>query len=242
MCVRDADDRCVLQFTLRNAAGCALHRRASRVIHRSELFVAPTGRREFCFTRAAHGRQCRRRRGPRRGPGFSWVWYIGRRSAEGRLARPARLARTSRDGDPGSERFPRVDRHYSAGLTCAREAISTSSVLRPTELPASRGHTAPHRVVRVCRCYVVILECVLRRARDCAALARKPLMAFKLGWPLSPAARKLLTSDQSGMTGRSASKTLAAIEWHTCAMAGALNAFKRSLGFRRRSHPLLRST
>ena len=45
MCVRDADDRCVLQFTLRNAAGCALHRRASRVIHRSELSVASTGRR-----------------------------------------------------------------------------------------------------------------------------------------------------------------------------------------------------
>ena len=37
MCVQDADAQCILQFTLHNAAGCALHRRASRVIHRSEL-------------------------------------------------------------------------------------------------------------------------------------------------------------------------------------------------------------
>ena len=37
MCVRGVDDLCVLQFTLINAAGCALHRRTSRVIHRIEL-------------------------------------------------------------------------------------------------------------------------------------------------------------------------------------------------------------
>lgn len=43
MCVQDADDRCALQFTLRIAAGCALHRRASRVIHRTELFVGDAG-------------------------------------------------------------------------------------------------------------------------------------------------------------------------------------------------------
>ena len=41
MCVRGVDDLCVLQFTLINAAGCALHRRTSRVIHRIELC--------FCF-------------------------------------------------------------------------------------------------------------------------------------------------------------------------------------------------
>lgn len=39
MCVQGVDVRCVLQFTSSNAAGCALHRRTSRVIHRSELFV-----------------------------------------------------------------------------------------------------------------------------------------------------------------------------------------------------------
>ncbi len=37
MCVRKADDHCVLQFTLIHAAGCVLHRRTSRVIHRQEL-------------------------------------------------------------------------------------------------------------------------------------------------------------------------------------------------------------
>ena len=34
MCVRNVDDQCVLQFTLVHAAGCVLHRRTSRVIHR----------------------------------------------------------------------------------------------------------------------------------------------------------------------------------------------------------------
>ena len=37
MCVQGIDVQCVLQFTLINAAGCALHRCTSRVIHRSEL-------------------------------------------------------------------------------------------------------------------------------------------------------------------------------------------------------------
>ena len=37
MCVQSADDHCVLQFTLILAAGCVLHRRTSRVIHRQEL-------------------------------------------------------------------------------------------------------------------------------------------------------------------------------------------------------------
>ena len=38
ICVQDVDVQCVLQFTLVLAAGCALHRRTSRVIHRSKLF------------------------------------------------------------------------------------------------------------------------------------------------------------------------------------------------------------
>lgn len=44
MCVQDIDVQCVLQFTLIHAAGCALHRLASRVIHRSE----------FCFRTFNH--------------------------------------------------------------------------------------------------------------------------------------------------------------------------------------------
>lgn len=38
MCVQGIDVQCVLQFTLINAAGCALHRCTSQVIHRSELY------------------------------------------------------------------------------------------------------------------------------------------------------------------------------------------------------------
>ncbi len=34
ICVQDFDVQCVLQFTLIHAAGCALHRHTSRVIHR----------------------------------------------------------------------------------------------------------------------------------------------------------------------------------------------------------------
>ena len=37
ICVQDVDVQCVLQFTLIHAAGCALHRHTSRVIHRLEL-------------------------------------------------------------------------------------------------------------------------------------------------------------------------------------------------------------
>ena len=39
ICVQDIDVQCVLQFTLVNAAGCALHRHTSRVIHRLEWSV-----------------------------------------------------------------------------------------------------------------------------------------------------------------------------------------------------------
>ena len=39
ICVQGVDVQCVLQFTLIHAAGCALHRRTSRVIHRSKLFL-----------------------------------------------------------------------------------------------------------------------------------------------------------------------------------------------------------
>ena len=48
ICVQDFDVQCVLQFTLINAAGCALHRHTSRVIHRLEwslvLFSRESGR------------------------------------------------------------------------------------------------------------------------------------------------------------------------------------------------------
>lgn len=39
ICVQYVDVQCVLQFTLIHAAGCDLHRRTSRVIHRLKLFL-----------------------------------------------------------------------------------------------------------------------------------------------------------------------------------------------------------
>ena len=39
MCVQNANDQCVLQFTLLLAAGCVLHRRTSRAIHHRELYL-----------------------------------------------------------------------------------------------------------------------------------------------------------------------------------------------------------
>ena len=52
MCVQDVDVQCVLQFTLINAAGCALHRRTSRVIHRIELYLHPV---RSTWVRPRHG-------------------------------------------------------------------------------------------------------------------------------------------------------------------------------------------
>ena len=59
ICVQDVDVQCVLQFTLIHAAGCALHRRTSRVIHRLELSLRTTF--DWRVRRAA----------PQRGPGRS---------------------------------------------------------------------------------------------------------------------------------------------------------------------------
>lgn len=47
ICVQDVDVQCVLQFTLIHAAGCALHRHTSRVIHRLELSVTARSSDEF---------------------------------------------------------------------------------------------------------------------------------------------------------------------------------------------------
>ena len=40
ICVQNVDVQCVLQFTLIHAAGCVLHRRTSRVIHRLKLCLS----------------------------------------------------------------------------------------------------------------------------------------------------------------------------------------------------------
>ena len=53
ICVQDVDVQCVLQFTLIHAAGCALHRHTSRVIHRLELSVAARQQRFRSSSREA---------------------------------------------------------------------------------------------------------------------------------------------------------------------------------------------
>lgn len=53
ICVQDLDVQCVLQFTLINAAGCALHRRTNRVIHRQECFQRSSSFPETCSRAAA---------------------------------------------------------------------------------------------------------------------------------------------------------------------------------------------
>ena len=61
MCVRGVDVLCVLQFTLIIAAGCALHRRTSRVIHRIELYFGFERRRGQlppAFTLIPRGGNC----------------------------------------------------------------------------------------------------------------------------------------------------------------------------------------
>ena len=50
ICVQSVDVQCVLQFTLVHAAGCVLHRRTSRVIHRLKLCSV------FLFMREASSR------------------------------------------------------------------------------------------------------------------------------------------------------------------------------------------
>ena len=61
ICVQVIDAQCVLQFTSRHAACCALHRFTSRVIHRSEfcflslrLATGPTAHAPPTFRRAGH--------------------------------------------------------------------------------------------------------------------------------------------------------------------------------------------
>ena len=109
MCVRNADDHCVLQFTLIHAAGCVLHRRTSRVIHRQELstrFVSASsllpgsgGDVSPSFVRS----RLKKRVSPR--PVVSgaeiWVASRGRRGEENRTA-----ARPRREQRPGGGRLP----------------------------------------------------------------------------------------------------------------------------------------
>jgi len=54
MCVQEIRVQCVLQFTLVHAAGCALHRHTSRVIHRPEVWIFVL----FSLLDEQHGEPC----------------------------------------------------------------------------------------------------------------------------------------------------------------------------------------
>ena len=131
MCVRDADDRCVLQFTLRNAAGCALQRRASRVIHRSELCVASTGRRGFSLCPAGSGRQRRRRHGPRKGQGFGRIVCVG-------LA-----TRTSHGADNAADDSGRATEREPVSARSLESAIGRERGVPPDLTPRADNRGAP---------------------------------------------------------------------------------------------------
>ena len=151
-CVQDADDRCVLQFTLHNAAGCALHRRASRVIHRSELCVAWTGPCDmFCVRPGPRDRQRRRGAGPSPGPGFGCraralpsvksIRQIQRESARPRVKRNAVEAASQRRGGPATLLPCDGGRRPSGSLRANRETAADATaarLYRPTSLRAVR--------------------------------------------------------------------------------------------------------
>ena len=84
ICVQDIDVQCVLQFTLIHAAGCALHRHTSRVIHRLELSFA------FLFSLTA------RRVAPPRSSNESRTGIDAARTSPARRQRPSESSKLLR--------------------------------------------------------------------------------------------------------------------------------------------------
>ena len=100
MCVQDINVQCVLQFTLIHAAGCALHRHTSRVIHRLEFYfheVFTDGLRSARRSLRPSGRFASEREEKRKSDG----------AAEARLFKPGK--RSSRPSQTACEepRYPR---------------------------------------------------------------------------------------------------------------------------------------
>ena len=131
MCVRDADDRCVLQFTLRNGAGSALHRRGSRVIHGKQLYVERSGTLCVCLvpstSAAPAGRAGARVRGHRPG-------------TRGWLCRLGAGARASLVGTDGERPCACCSRRAGDGRTTQSSRPPARARARARATPA--GHTA----------------------------------------------------------------------------------------------------
>lgn len=147
MCVQGVDVQCVLQFTLIHAAGCALHRRTSRVIHRIELSMfeqVSTAR----ATRAEGLRSdsqrldsetCVQRRAlPKRRPKSNCVFCQKNIPVSPCIAgRSSGPHRRGPDGRPGTPL--RVPSPLPVCRACQRNGATTlGRWLRPVPLPGSR--------------------------------------------------------------------------------------------------------
>lgn len=125
ICVQDIDVQCVLQFTLLHAAGCALHRHTSRVIHRLEfcnVCLSQTLRASSATTLA--GRRVERTHGK------STVVKYGRKNEDARGERPTTAGSLNR------RRAPKPIRSASVPLTPIDRSIGpgTPQRLQPSNM------------------------------------------------------------------------------------------------------------
>ena len=122
MCVQDFDVQCVLQFTLVNASGCALHRCTNRVIHRSQSRTVSHGLLGLPFSQPAV---------------MGVAWSAERRPGGGCLFRAgyltvARLQLGSRASRPGPTRPRTPARCLRVCFACAATGNDPSAG-SPTE-------------------------------------------------------------------------------------------------------------
>lgn len=132
ICVQSVDVQCVLQFTLVHAAGCVLHRRTSRVIHRLKLCSV-----YFAFFRS----------GPR-GPVPP---ARGRRGTSGRSPRDV-----SRQGKCDENRKKQKGQGAAATTTRSREQGKNGQLFKPSPgeppAPGSESSADPalhHRLLQL---------------------------------------------------------------------------------------------
>lgn len=163
MCVRGVDDLCVLQFTLIIAAGCALHRRTSRVIHRIELcflgFERRRGQLPTCFhagRRLSLSREGRRgtdlRRCERRGTPEGLRDAIDKQRAEGRDDDDASLPGTTAGTSDPLRMATRVAlTPRSDPLTLREGCRAPGKMLRCGSIQACRPGPLPCRSIRPVR-------------------------------------------------------------------------------------------
>lgn len=132
MCVQGVDVQCVLQFTLIHAAGCALHRRASRVIHCPKLY----GSNRIGSSKKEKPRKKSNRRGPpltrrRLERGRSSSRYRGALPQSHRLRRNGGTAARRAQTAPMSVWDAPAGRHPVAECASAVDALDAGHALSP---------------------------------------------------------------------------------------------------------------